>query len=91
MKELSTLGNKVDPNNDLKEMIVEYTGNEINPENEEVTLEMVIDILSDEFPELLLCVSEENWVRGYHQALTDVEDGEKFLREENEKLHSKQK
>ncbi len=91
MKELSTLGNKVDPNNDLKEMIVEYTGNKINPENEEVTLEMVIDILSDEFPELLLCVSEENWVRGYHQALTDVEDGEKFLREENEKLHSKQK
>ena len=91
MKELSTLGNKVDPNNDLKEMIVEYTGKKINPENEEVTLEMVIDILSDEFPELLLCVSEENWVRGYHQALTDVEDGEKFLREENEKLHSKQK
>tara|TARA_Y100001937_G_scaffold128850_1_gene209046 strand:+ start:23045 stop:23320 length:276 start_codon:yes stop_codon:yes gene_type:complete len=90
MKELSTLGNKVNPNNDLKEMIVEYTGNKINPENEEVTLEMVIDILSDEFPELLLCVSEENWVRGYHQALTDVEDGEKFLREENEKLHSKQ-
>tara|TARA_A100001015_G_C14505782_1_gene524719 strand:- start:215 stop:490 length:276 start_codon:yes stop_codon:yes gene_type:complete len=90
MKELSTLGNKVNPNNELKEMIVNYAGNKLNPLNEEVTLEMVIDVLSDEFPELLLCISEENWVRGYHQALTDVEDGEKFLREENEKLHSRQ-
>jgi hypothetical protein len=42
---------------------------------------MIIDILAKEFPELVLCVSEENWVRGYQQALTDVEEGEKLFNE----------
>ena len=51
--------------------------------NEEVNLEMIVEVLSQEFPELILCVSEENWVRGYHQALVDVEAGEKIANEKS--------
>ena len=49
---------------------------------------MVIDVMSEEFPELILCISEENWIRGYHQGLADVDEGRKYL-EENEELHTK--
>ena len=58
-----------------------------DPEDEQVTLEMIIDVLAEAFPELVLCMSEENWVRGYQQALTDVEEGEKYIRETNAELH----
>jgi len=87
--ELSTLSDKAENDNQLKEYIINYTGEKLNPENESVTLEMIIDVLAEDFPELILCMSEENWVRGYQQALTDVEEGEKYLRENNEELHKK--
>ena len=48
-----------------------------------VTLEMVIDVLASQFPEIVLGVAEENWVRGYQQGLNDVESGQKLM--ENEK------
>jgi hypothetical protein len=84
MKELSTLKNKVTPDSEFKNYIVNYVGEKKSPENEEVTVEMVIDVLSDEFPELVLCLSEENWVRGYEQALTDVDEGMKIAPANNE-------
>jgi len=90
MEDMSTLENKVAPDNTLKEYIVNYVGEIKEPENDEVTLEMTIEVLAEQFPELLLCVAEENFIRGYHQALTDVEQGEKYIREnaKNEKLHT---
>ena len=48
---------------------------------------MVIDVLAEEFPEFVMCISEENWIRGYQQALNDVEEGEKLYHEE---LHKKE-
>tara|TARA_Y100000592_G_scaffold16485_1_gene24531 strand:+ start:19158 stop:19433 length:276 start_codon:yes stop_codon:yes gene_type:complete len=86
LDEKSTLKDVIKMNNEseLKDHIVQYVGGVKNPENEEVNLEMIVEVLSQEFPELILCVSEENWVRGYHQALVDVEAGEKIA---NEKLH----
>lgn len=84
MKELSTLKNKVTPDSEFKDYIVNYVGEKKSPEDEEVTVEMVIDVLSDEFPELVLCLSEENWVRGYEQALTDVDEGMKIAPPNNE-------
>jgi len=42
--------------------------------------------MADEFPELMLCVAEENWVRGYQQALVDVDSGRKYM---NENVHKK--
>jgi hypothetical protein len=31
--------------------------------------------MAEEFPEFLMVVAEENWIRGYHQALEDVDSG----------------
>ena len=63
----------VETNNPLKEMFVEYVGEKLQPENGEVTVEMIIDVLADEFPEFVLAVAEENFIRGYKQAFIDLE------------------
>ena len=64
-------------NNPLKEMIVNHVGTKVEPENDEVTVEMVVDVFATDFPEFLLAVAEENYIRGYTQALDDVEEAEK--------------
>jgi hypothetical protein len=61
----------------LKGMLVNYVGQVIAPEDGQVTVEMIIQTLASEFPEFLLVVARENWLRGYNQALTDVENVEK--------------
>jgi len=63
----------------LKEWLVNYVGEKANPDNEEVTVQMVVEILANEFPELVLPLVEENFIRGYQQAMDDVEAGEKIL------------
>ena len=67
-KKVLTLGDSK-----LKDLIVDYVGEKTNPENDEVTVERVIEVIADEFPEFLLVVAEENWISGYTQALSDVE------------------
>ena len=66
----------VQVDNALKDFIVEYTGEELNPENGEVTVEMVIEILASHFPEVVFALAEENFIRGYQQAMTDLEVSE---------------
>lgn len=61
----------------LKETIVEYVGEVKNPEDGEVTAEMVVETLVEEFPDIILLVAQENFLRGYTQALDDVESVEK--------------
>lgn len=68
-----TLTQAVDTTTALKEWLVNYVGEQQEPENGEVTVEMIVNTVADEFPEFLLVVAEENWVRGYHQAMIDVE------------------
>ena len=46
----------------LKELFVNYVGNKLDPENDEVTMGMVMDVLADEFPEVLYTVAEENFL-----------------------------
>ncbi len=70
-----TMKQVVEPDSEMKNMILEYVGEKLNPENDEVTVEMIVETMMVEFPEFLLAVAEENWIRGYHQALTDVEKG----------------
>ena len=82
----SELQQTVKPDSELKKIVVEYIGNKHNPENNEVTLEMAITTFAEEFKEFLLPIAEENFIRGYQQALADVEDGEKFLEENQEIL-----
>mgnify|MGYP003647955185 CR=1 FL=1 len=69
--------------NDLKNFIVEYSGEKINNQDKNVTVEMVIDVLSEDFPEVVLALAEENWVRGYQQGLDDVESGRSMLEKQN--------
>lgn len=78
-EELSTLGTKAEGGNNLQDYIINYVGEKVNPEDDQVTVGMIIDVLAEQFPQLVLCLSEENWVRGYQQALVDVEEGEKLF------------
>ena len=44
--------------------------------------------MAKEFPEFLLVVAEENFIRGYEQALTDVKEIQnKYAEPETNKLH----
>lgn len=61
------------PDSPLKEMFVEYVGNKMQPEDGQVTVDMVVSVLADEFPEFVLVMAEENFIQGYKQALADVE------------------
>ena len=56
---------------ELKDMIVDYVGTKLDPEDEQVTVEMVVAVFAQEFPEFVLSVAEENWIRGYEQGLAD--------------------
>jgi hypothetical protein len=69
----SLLKEKIPTETELKEIIVNYVGEKTTPEKDEVTVEHVIDVFAEEFPEFLLVLAEENWVNGYTQALKDVE------------------
>tara|TARA_A100001515_G_scaffold144724_1_gene149722 strand:+ start:1536 stop:1832 length:297 start_codon:yes stop_codon:yes gene_type:complete len=73
----------VSPDNDLKNFLVEYTGEFLNlEEGAEVTVEHLVEVVGREFPEFLLCIAEENWVRGYQQALEDIDGGMTMAAEE---------
>ena len=83
------LTNPVNANSELKEIIVNYVGNanKLN-EGDNVNVAMIVEQMAKDFPEFLLAVAEENWIRGYHQALTDVSEGEKAMREVEENEES---
>ena len=63
----------VEPENELKTMLVKYVGSSHNPEDGDVTVEMIVETLAEEFPEFLMVVAEENFIRGYRQALVDID------------------
>ena len=62
------------PDTELKSWLVEYVGNQHGPSTGEVTVEMIVETVSREFPEFLLVVAEENFFRGYEQALVDLQE-----------------
>ena len=62
----------VNPDTEMKEWLVNYVGEKHNPDDEGVTVEMIVTTMANEFPEFLMAVAEENWVRGYHQAFDDM-------------------
>jgi len=79
---LETIVDKAD--SDLKLWLVSYVGEKEQPENGDVTVEDIVNVMAEEFPEFLMAVAEENWVRGYHQALNDVEIGEQLANEQKQ-------
>ena len=83
------LTKEVAPNeSELKNIIVSYVGETLNPEKDEITVEQVINVFAEQFPEFLLAIAEENWVNGYTQALNDLEYTRK---NEIEQLHTEKK
>jgi len=70
------LTEKVESDNELKQWLVNYVGKITNPSDGNVTVEMIVDVLSKEFPEFLMVVAEENFIRGYQQAFADLESSE---------------
>ena len=79
--ENSTLTETVEKVTPIKEWLVEYVGEKLAPEDNQVTVEMVIKVVAKEFPEFLLPVAEENFIRGYQQAILDVEESDKYISE----------
>ena len=75
------LKQNVETDTELKEWLVNYVGEKTQPEDGNVTVEMILEVVAKEFPEFLLAIAEENWVRGYQQALQDAEEGEKVFQE----------
>ena len=63
----------VEEDNELKSWLVDYVGNKHDPEDGNVTVEMIVATLAEEFPEFTMVVAGENFLRGYHQALCDIE------------------
>jgi hypothetical protein len=72
----------VEKSNELKEWLVNYVGEKYEPESGEVNVEMIIKTMAEDFPEFLLVLAEENFIRGYQQGLADVNEGEKLMRKE---------
>jgi len=82
--ETETLKEKVETDTEMKNRLVNYVGEKHDPDSGEVTVEMIVETMATEFPEFLMAVAEENWIRGYHQALNDVDTGQKMFQEETE-------
>ena len=76
-----TLKEGVNTTTELKKWLVNYVGERCTPESGDVTVEMIVETMATEFPEFLMAIAEKNWVRGYHQALDDVDTGKNVLEE----------
>jgi hypothetical protein len=90
--ENKSLKEKIEKDTPIKEWLVNYVGTEflsemkrINSETPEdllewdgsVTVEMIIEMMATQFPEFLMAVAEENFIRGYTQAMVDVYETDK--------------
>jgi len=56
---------------ELKDYLVEFVGTKMD--KEEVTVNMIAEVLAVEFPEFVFAFAEENFLRGYQLGLDDAE------------------
>jgi len=66
----------IEVRNELQEDLVRHAGSRINQQEDQVTIGQVIGVLASEFPELVITIAEENWIRGYKQGLEDAQIAE---------------
>ena len=62
----------IEQDTELKTWLVEYVGNKLAREEDVVTVDMIVEVMSSEFPEFVFALAEENFFRGYEQALVDI-------------------
>mgnify|MGYP003641632300 FL=1 len=60
----------VQPDSQLKDMLVEYVGTKFD--KEDVTVNMIAETLAHEFPDFMYAMAEENFIRGYQLGLDDA-------------------
>lgn len=70
--------------NPMKEWLVDYVGNKLQPQNNEVTVAMIVESMAQEFPEFVMALAEENFIRGYQQAFADLEASGQITPTKNE-------
>jgi hypothetical protein len=73
----------VQKDNPMKTWLVDYVGEKMNAQNGEVTVDMIVEAMAAEFPDFVMLVAQENWLRGYQQALHDVDYGDLRKNEQN--------
>jgi hypothetical protein len=83
MEKSESLMQEVKAENPMKEWLVNYVGNKLKPEDGRVSVEMIITAMADEFPDFVLALAEENFIRGYQQALYDVDYNPPQEKQEN--------
>lgn len=88
-EEESLLKEIVSKDTTLKNILVEYVGNSLQPKDGNVTIEMIVEVLSKEFPDFLLAIAEENFIRGYQQAFADQEAVKDVLRKDKKNRKNK--
>ena len=81
-KDERTVNETVEADTPMKEWLVNYVGEQHEPGDDKVTVEMIVETMAKEFPEFVLALAEENWIRGYQQALDDITEGEKLYKQE---------
>jgi|TARA_A100001515_G_scaffold58277_1_gene46052 hypothetical protein len=63
-----------DKDTELKTFLINFVGEYKKlSDDDEVTVEMIVEVMAQEFPEFILSVAEENFLRGYDQAIVDIE------------------
>jgi len=65
-----TLAMPVQTDTELKNILVDYVGAKLN--TEEVTVNMIAEVLALDFPEFAYAYAEENFLRGYQLGLDDA-------------------
>ena len=66
----------VNKDSKLQSILLDYVGEKLKPETDDITVEMIIKVMADEFPDFLMAVAEKNWIRGYQQAMADMDKDE---------------
>ena len=61
----------VEKDSELKTFLVEYVGKKLK--SEEVTVNMIAEVLATDFAEFTYAFAEENFMRGYSLGLDDAE------------------
>ena len=70
MRENPLLSMVVEEDSKLKTFLVTHVGTKFD--KEEVTVQMIADVLALEFPEFAFSFAEENYIRGYEVGLDDA-------------------
>ena len=60
----------VNPDSKLKQYIVDYVGEKTDCE--EVTVNLIAEVMAVDFPEFIYSFAEENYILGYNQGLDDA-------------------